>query len=170
MGVREKLNQNPSVAIGLVGVVIVFAAVLVFLQLRSTGAAPAAGNVGKVFFTNDDGKTWFIDDAKNIPPFQKDGKEVVRAYVYRTGDGTEFVGFLERYSPEGKQILDKALSLPAEQQQFEDPFLTVSAMVQWKKPGAAGWVSVSDPRADQIAKVVSPKGVGDPVTPVAPGQ
>jgi hypothetical protein len=169
MGIREKLNQHRNITIGATCAVILLAIGLLVWQTRGASAAGSATVGGKLFFTTDDGKTWFIDDAKNIPPYMKNGKEAVRAYVYRTGDGKEFVGFLERYSPAGKKTLDAAMAKPAEQQ-MEDPFLATAGAVQWKKPGEATWVSVNDPRAEEIAKVVSPKGAGDPVSVVAPTQ
>ena len=99
----------------------------------------------------------------------KDGKEAVRAYVYRASDGTEFVGFMERYSVEGKKILEAALARPPEQQ-TDDPFMAVAGALEWKKPGDADWVSASDPRAERVVKVVSPKGASDTVSPVPPAQ
>jgi len=168
MGIREKVNKNPGIAVGAALAIVVLAIGFIVMQTRG-GAASSEAVAGKLFFTNDDGKTWFIDDATNIPPFAKDGKEAVRAYVFRTGDGTQFVGFLERYSPAGKKALDAAMALPIEQQ-TEDPFLANAGAMQWKKPGDAEWVGASDPKADAVTKVVSPKGASDTLTPVAPGQ
>jgi hypothetical protein len=168
MGVREKLNQHRMATIGATCAAIVLAIGLVAWQTRpASGGGAGAG--GKLFFTIDDGKTWYLDDAKCIPPYTKDGKEAVRAYVYQAGDGTQFVGFLERYSPAGKKVLDAALSKPPGEQ-LDDPFLATAGAVQWKKPGELTWVSVNDPRAEQVAKVMPPKGPGEAATIVAPPQ
>jgi len=167
MGIREKLNGNPSMVIGGVGAVMVLAIVLVVMQTRGGGPPTAIIQNSKVFFTVDDGKTWFADDVKNIPPFTKDGKEAVRAHVYRTSDGTEFVGYLERYSPASKKALAAALAKPAEEQ-LEDPY--ASAEIQCKKPGGTTWVSMNDPNVQAIMNVVSPKGTGDKASSVSPAE
>jgi hypothetical protein len=167
MGIREKVNQNSGIAIGAACAVILLA--IGFIVMQTRGGAAGGGAAGMVFFTTDDGKTWFADDPKNIAPFQKDGKEAVRAYVFRAGDGTEFVGYLERYTPAGKKSLEAALVRPPEEQ-IDDPFLAVAGAVQWKKPGDKEWVGANDPKAGSVTKVVSPKGESDTVTHVAPGQ
>ena len=169
MGLREKVNQNPGIAIGAASAVIVLAGIILLLQTRGGAASGSASGSGQLFFTTDDGKTWFTDDSTHVPPFMKNGKEAVRAYVYRTRDGTKFVGFMERYTPEGKKVLEAALARPPEQQ-TDDPFMGVAGALEWKKPGDAAWVSASDPRAEQVVKVVSPKGANDTVSPVSPAQ
>src|SRR5213083_2596184 len=74
-------------------------------RIFDVGAAPgAASDTERAFFTVDDGKTWFIDEATQLAPFQRDGKEAVRAYVIEC-NGKRFVNHLERYTPEGKQAM-----------------------------------------------------------------
>ena len=163
MGIREALNRNHKVTIGAAAVVTMGAIVFMVLQVRGGGPPTGVNLNGKVFFSTDDGKTWFVDDVRNIPPFTKDGKDAVRAHVYRTSDGTKFVGYLERYSPASRKALAAALAKPA-QDQLEDPY--ASAELQCKKPGDATWVSMSDPKAQSIMNVVSPKGAGDKVSSV----
>jgi len=169
MDIREKVNQNPGIAIGSACAVIIVAIGIAVLQLRGSSVTEQAAVSGKLFFTTDDGKTWFSDDTKNIPPYAKDGKEAVRAYVYQAGNGTKFVGFLERYSPAGKKALEAVIARP-EALAAGDPFLEAAGQLQWKKPGDANWIDADDPRVEAVMKVVSPKGAGDPVTPVSPGQ
>lgn len=169
MGIREKLNQHRNVTIGAACAVIGIAIVLVVLQALGGAAAEDGVITSRQFFTTDDGKTWFTDDARNVPPYTKHGKEAVRAYVYRTGDGTEFVGYLQRYSPAGKKMIEDALARPIEEQ-LDSPFIAAEGTMQWKKPGDATWIGARDPRADQVTKVVSPKGPGDTVSPVPPPQ
>jgi hypothetical protein len=163
MGVRETLNRYKAVTMGAALVVTIGALTFAVLQVRGGGPPTSVNLNGKVFFTTDDGKTWFVDDVRNIPPFAKDGKDAVRAHVYRTSDGTKFVGYLERYSPASRKALAAALAKPV-QDQLEDPY--ASAEIQCKKPGEATWVSMSDPRSQSVMTVVSPKGAGDKVSPV----
>ena len=166
MGIHERMNKNKTMAMSVACLLIVTAVVLIALQARGGGDGTPDPTGGKAFFSTDDGKTWFAADAMTVPPFNKDGKEAVRAYVYRAGDGTEFVGYLERYTPVGKKSLKAALAQP--EQLTEDPFSTVAGELQVKKPGDAAWISASDPRAAKVQTVVSPKGKSDVVSPVSP--
>src|SRR6267154_2521014 len=84
-----------------------FLVILAFIVFQTHGRGDVATASGKAFFSVDDGKTWFPDDAKNIPPFDKDGKQAVRAFVYRCADGTTFVNYLQRYKPEAKHVLEE---------------------------------------------------------------
>ncbi len=63
-----------------------------------------------VYFTTDDSSpdaakaALFADSAKNLPPFQKDGKTAYLACVFTCDGGkTTWVGYLERYTPEKLQ-------------------------------------------------------------------
>src|SRR5262245_29469532 len=101
MGVREALNQSRKVKWG-VFAGIVLLAVIGFLW--SSGSGGGAGTSGtNAYFSTDDGKSWFVDDANKVPPFPKNGKDAVRAYVYKAPDGTKFVSHLERYTPDAKK-------------------------------------------------------------------
>lgn len=99
------------------------------------------------FFTVDDGKTWFADDAKNIPPYDKNGQQAVCAHVYRAADGTKFVNYLERFTPEAKQALEALRNPDPNQHVRGDPAAARSAFLdgrEVKRPGDSKWVSCSD--------------------------
>jgi hypothetical protein len=169
MGLREGVNQHRGIAVGATCALIVVALVMTAMQMRRGSVAAQGAPSGRFFYSADDGKTWFVDDSTKIPPFLKDGKEAVRAYVYRTKDGKEFVGLLERYSPAGKKMLDAAAALPPDPLRMEDNSMAAAEALQWKKPGQKTWVSANDPRAANVTTVVSPNGASDTVTPVTPG-
>jgi hypothetical protein len=171
MGIRETLNQHTGTTLGLTGAAVVVALLMTIMQLRGGSSELAEGvPSGKFFYTTDDGKTWFIDDSTKFPPFMKDGKEAVRAYVYRTKDGKEFVGLLERYTLAAKKSLEAAAARPPDPLGMEDASMAAADAVLWKKPGQTAWVSVNDPRAAGVQTVVSPNGAGDTVQLVTPGQ
>jgi hypothetical protein len=44
--------------------------------------APKEEAVTRAFYTTDDGKTWFTDDAERLPPFDHGGKQAVRLYLF----------------------------------------------------------------------------------------
>ena len=98
MGIRESLNKNPKIAAGIaVGAML---AGLGFVGWQLGASGPSAVERGG-YFSDDDGKTFFVDDIDKVAPFDRGGKEAVRAYVYTCDDGaTKFVGFLERYKPD----------------------------------------------------------------------
>ena len=139
MGIREALNKNPLVAAGaVVGAVLLMMGIIWFMS-GSSGARQ--GRNQKAFFTNDDGKSWFADSASKIPPFEKDGKEAVLAYVYSC-DGTAFVAYMKRFTPEAKQKLQRGSSdapTGANTVQF--------AGIEVKAPGGAEWYKQTDERA-----------------------
>jgi hypothetical protein len=157
MGVRESLNrQNPKLVVGVL--VAVVAAVAVLAVSRASSGDRDAASKPRAFFSVDDGKTWFADDAAKVPPFNKDGKEAVRAYVLKCPDGKEFVGYLERYSPEGKKRLE-AVSAQGAKGQDELSFVADQPMgIEVKAPGKPGWVNQADRRAAVIMRPACPGG------------
>jgi hypothetical protein len=164
MGIRERINDNPRTAVIVAAAVLVIACAFVALQFSgaSTGA-PAT----KAFFTIDDGKTWFVDDATRIAPFQRDGKEAVRAYVFDC-NGQRFVNHVERYTPEGRRAVEAALKAGDSGQQTEVPAQLRLSGAEVKKPGAKQWASLGDlARAGPILRPTCPSGGGD-AKPVEP--
>ena len=103
MGLRETMNQNPRMVTGVTAGIILLALIIVGWQLLSSGSgtntgatAPNAKGVANAFFTTDDGKTWFADDAAKFPPFDKDGKPAYSAILFTCDGGkTQFVGYLQ---------------------------------------------------------------------------
>jgi hypothetical protein len=154
MGLRESLNQqNPKIVLGVTAGVIVIVAVL-FFEMRSGVSAGGGSGPTKAFFSSDDGKTWFADDAAKLPPFETGGKETLRAYVYRCGDGREFVAFLERFTPQGKAQREAARGAGGGGTGGPPPLLDQSSGMEVKAPGSTTWVRESDPRAEGV---MSPK-------------
>src|SRR6516225_9036515 len=92
---RSRIASSRTTAVG--------AVILVAFQTHTRGVAASSD---RAFFTVDDGNTWFANDAAKIPPFDKDGKQAVRAFVYRCADGTTFVNHVQRYKPEAKRVLE----------------------------------------------------------------
>jgi hypothetical protein len=165
MGVRESMNKRPMIAGGVT--VIFVAAALVFVVFQLLGLRAPAPDMGgdpeKGFFTVDDGRTWFIDAASQLSPFQHEGKEAVRAYVVDC-NGKKFVNHLERYTPEGKQAM---LRLREITKKSPPPGSLVAAAQQKgrevKRPADAKWMASNAPGAEAIAAPRCPPGAsGDP--------
>lgn len=69
---------------------------------------PQPRQVGRSFYTVDDGKTFFVDRIQ-VPPYRKGMSEAVGAMVFSCdGGATKFVGYLVRFTPEGKAQMEAA--------------------------------------------------------------
>ena len=168
MGIRETLNKNPGITTGATAAIILIAIGFIIYQL-SGGGAPSVAT--EAYFTIDDGKTWFADDINKIPPFDKDGKQAVKAYVYKCPGGDPFVSHLERYTPEGK----KALEAAQKSNDPNNPVVLEDVMangVEVKKPGAdpvKGWAKQSNSAiAGKIMELKCPDGKVEGIEPVVP--
>ena len=170
MGLREALNRHAWVAAG-AGVLLVAIAVAAVARSGRSGETDAPpGATGLAHYTTDDGATWFTDSANKLPPFKKDGKDMVRAYVYSDASGKEFVSHLERYTPEAQRALAAIAALPPEQRGLEDPSSAAGGLegIEVKRPKDTAWARASDPRGQKIMHPLSPSGKSDGLTLVAP--
>jgi hypothetical protein len=172
MSLRETLAEKPGRSVAVVGALLIVGVVIIAYQHRGSGNSIGANN-SQAFFSIDDGKTWFADDAAKIPPFEKDGKQAVRAYVFRATDGTKFVNYLERFTPQAKQLMEDAQK-PADPKVPPPPGRSgqiQSALIagrEVKRPGDAKWVSSADFReAAKVTAIKSPNG-SDQATQVEP--
>ena len=162
------VDQHPRIAIGASGAAVVAAIALAWASWpRGGGAAVAVEGPGRAFFSADDGQTWFADDAARIAPFEKDGKEALRAYVFRCGAGEPFVAALARYTPSARKELEAILARRGDRE--ANP-LAIRQLeldgLELKAPGRPGWIKRSDPRA---AAFMSPRCPdGSPAGPVEP--
>ena len=155
MGLREKMNENPSLTTGVTIAIIVVAIALIIYQFF-TGGGAQTGAANKSWYSSDDGATYFSDDINLVPPFKgkKDGKEAVRAYVYQCKGGKPFVAYLERYTPEAKKRVEQMLAKKAPPMAEES-----GSGVEVKKPGAGNqWVKLLDDKAAAIRNVTCPDG------------
>jgi hypothetical protein len=101
VSVREQINSNPKVGVGLAALLAVVAGAMIYhfhepaLPGFPTGA----------FYSDDDGKTWFKDSIYRFAPFDHDSKTAVMALVFSDGQG-QFVALLERYTAQTKKQLE----------------------------------------------------------------
>jgi len=138
VGLRETLNAKPAITTGAtVGLIVIAIVVIVWQILPSR-----------------DGETWFEDDLYKVTPFKsKNGKDAVRAHVFKIGDNKPFVQFLERFKPEVKEKLEKQVADPANKgvvfPEFRD-----DSMKWYKKPGAnSKWAVGSFQMLNQLRAV-----------------
>ena len=164
MSLRETLNTRPNLARGIAGGCAAAAVLLVAAHVLDLRAAPiGAAKPERAFFTVDDGKTWFVDDASRLAPFDHDGQAAVRAYVCEC-DGKRFVNHLERYTDAGKRAMAQVREAA---KKGPPPGMLVAAAQQRgrevKRPGEAKWVVSNTPAAGAVVALKSPGGAaGEP--------
>jgi hypothetical protein len=157
--VREVLERNRGI-FGAIGALLLFIAVMSILHQAVGGPHRNTRLLNSAFFSDDDGKTWFLDDVSMLPPFNHHGRTAVRAVVYRYGTGSKFVGYLEKFPNDQLIQIEAAISANPEQTSH-----WLSAPMQIKKPGDTDWISPPDGKDPKAAKayaeakiVVSPDG------------
>jgi hypothetical protein len=154
MNVRESLNSKPAVSAAIVVVAVFICGWMIVHQLRPPAEPPAIG----VFFTDDDGATWFTDSPTRIAPFDHNGKEAVGCRVFNSG-GKDFAGYLQKTTPELSRKIKANISC-------SNAELAAGMLV--KKPGDKQWVPMSDPRAKAIVNPTSPSNSGGEASEVSP--
>lgn len=158
MGFRAYIARSPKLSTTVAVVVLAGALTSIFLSLGNSHTSAEL----RRFYSTDDGLTYFDDVITRIPPFDHDGREAVVAHVFEDG-GRQFVGYLEKYSPE---VAEKLSSI----ERLEDRLSIVEKDPQAilvKRPGDPNWVVSSTPAGmavrssvhtndGQIPKVVLP--------------
>ena len=155
MGLRQTLNENPVVTSAIIGVITLAA---LFFAFKSACGGPSQGTPGetKAYFTFDEGKTWFVDDKDNLPPYTKDGKQALRARLYKCG-GKEVVLLLEQYPPDVKSQIEAG----------SNPMLIAQGL-EVRRVGDKKWVSMQKNLMEygKVTNVKCPDG--SPATLIEP--
>ena len=117
---------------------------------------PRAAFVGpQLFFTTDDGETWFADRAGKLPPYPVDGKPAVRAYIYACASGKPFVAYLERYTPDA---IAKLSTEEARTKGLVDQELVIAEGTEVKRRGDTEWVLRRSDAGQRILDLKCPAG------------
>jgi len=148
VGLRDQINQKPVITATVVMGLIVLLGGWIFWQLA--GGRPSAVSGVKLYFSSDDGHTWFADAAETPSPFDHDGSQAFRCYVFKSASGLTFAGYLEK---DGTRDASMPPSGPG-------------PMV--KRPGDRNWVPELSPAGQKVADVKSPDGSAAPPQPVMP--
>jgi hypothetical protein len=158
MGIRQKMNENPAITGGVsVGLVVLILIYILYSSLHSS--RPAIRGSDEIYYSDDDGASYFADDSTQIPPYDHGGKQAVKCYVFSC-NGTKFVGYLERFSTTGLHHLD------AIKNHTEPPRPPEAGDKEVKMPGSGKWIPENDPKGQDIMNVKCPNGSSD--TPTGP--
>lgn len=163
MDVRETINEYRRMVIGMLVTAVAIAIALAFYFSIGSKNSHAGSGPPQEWFTTDDGRTWFADDARKFPPYEYQGKTAYRCRVWTCDDGkSSFVSHLERYPAAVKKKLE-SMQLQDARDSFE------IRMIEVKPPltGDRGWVEIRNPAAEAITTPRSPRedAVPRPVSP-----
>ena len=110
--------MNPRITCAPRAAVVILVLIAAALQTagcdkRGGAGGGKAGGTPKAYFSADDGKTFFADEATRIPPFKTAaGATAHRAYVTRCADDKLFVAYVEKYADEDKRSLENSMKDP----------------------------------------------------------
>ncbi len=149
MGIRETLNKSPLVAIAAIVLVI---AVAGFALMRSSRNI-ATDTVARMYYSDDDGASYFADDTSKIFPFDHNGKQAYRAYIFQGTSGQPFVGYISRYTDSARKTLLAAES--DAKSVTPDDLAHAKLGIEVKKPHDNKWVPALSSEGQTIAAVRS---------------
>jgi hypothetical protein len=155
VSLRDKINANPKLGVGIgIGILVIAIAFMVLYFHSSHQPAQPGYDTTKGYFSDDDGKTTFVDSLSKIPPFDHNGKKAYRARVFVDSHGKRFVGWLEQYDDAAKKRLEKVISDTGD---LPDRVLSESSdRPSVKRPGTTAWVSPKNMAAWQKITVPDP--------------
>ncbi len=155
MSLRDWMNNHPAFTRSLALAAVVAIGVVIWMEMRSFSPDKPG-----VYYTIDDGASYFSDAPDRVTPFERRGKQAVRAHVFRINDGEPFVGYLERQTPQaGAMIIKMKNRKPGDPTPTPAEIGMVMAGREFKKPGEAAWVPLSKGALVQkITAIAGPDG------------
>ena len=141
MSVREMIDKHRGWANG-AALLMVFAAIALIVTNARSGGMP---QVKYAFCTDDDGQSYFRDDVNKLFPFDHNGKQAYRAYVFQTDGGKPFVGYLERINDKAVAKLLTLQSQPQTPELVMQMDLVRTAGLEARTPGSTRWLPEGSP-------------------------
>jgi len=167
MGFRERLNRSPKITFAVIAAVILVA--IAYAYVGSSDSTNASDP--KLFYSADDGKTWFKDSAYLPAPFDRDGAQVVCAKIFTDGSH-ERVCYLQRFkAPAQARLTEELKNAQQAGRPASSAFVAAGigpTSIEVKAPGTERWIPINS--IDQMAKVIrqfqtAPNGRLTPVEP-----
>jgi hypothetical protein len=154
MGIREALNKNKKVAAGVTVSLLAAAGALGYYLSRS--GDEVATTQEHVYFTVDDGKTWFVGNADQLYPFDHEGKTAYRVQLYKCGkDGQPVAVYLQRIADKALQEAQAAQAAGKKREEIE---MIWEARLEVKAPGGSQWVPVRGRAGEAVTTPKCPPG------------
>ena len=164
MSLRETIGQNPRAAASVGGALLVIALAAIGFHLLGGGSRFDVS--GSMYYSDDDGKTYFADRGDRITPFDHNGQPTVGAVVYRCGAGKPFVTFLMRYTDDARAALQAAQAGSSDE--FRRAVLSAQRQEEVKQPGGRDWFPIDSADGRKLIVPKCPEGESGVLTPVAP--
>lgn len=134
MAARAFFDAHPQATMIGASAAILICVVAIILEAHTPSPPDALHGL---YFTVDDGKSYFVDDPMKVPPYDHDGKQAVKCHVFQTPSGKQVV-YLEK-------LTDAARKIVLDNQAHPNPGagaigMEVHNSVLVKKPGDKDWV------------------------------
>jgi hypothetical protein len=170
MEVHPRQSLNKHWIIGIIAALILIVASMVLLaNWRKEATAPGAVPLKQVYFTDDDGQTWFADDATKVYPFDHGGKQAYRAYVFKCGEsGKPFPAYLEQIKEETRTKIADLRANPSTQPSPDQIERAIQGGRQVRKPGTEEWIDAQSEAGEAITTPTCPDNPEGEVFPVFP--
>jgi hypothetical protein len=152
---RESINKQQTTAV-VIAVAALAGAFMLFFSEYS-GRKLNIPVLSQLYYTDDDGATYYPDSINLVPPYSHNGKKAVRAYVFRCGEGGIFVGYLEAFTPQAKEAKEASLA------NHDNPPIAsdFGRMLKLPLTGDKGWQNSGTPGFLKIMQVHCPNGGDD---------
>jgi hypothetical protein len=149
MSLRESINGNPAVA----GAAVILLLIIAVFVVRGRGTTPYDQGY---FYNLSTGELITLDSATLSPVTLPDGNTAVRAYVFSCTACADdrFIGHLERYTDESKQLLGRIDDPSLSDEQRRELNIQIGHGVQIALPPESGaqpqWHPMAAPAGAQI--------------------
>jgi hypothetical protein len=161
MPFRQKLRTNRRFGYGVAALVLILGTAAFAWEWASQFGSDRLPDI-RVFYTADEGKTYFSDFEGKLPPFDVPNGTAVRAHVFNGGSGP-FVGYLERFSPEARSIITRVSEAAKTAKPGDKPPPELARVAdaqrngrQVKRPKDTTWVSINSAAGQAIKRVMAP--------------
>lgn len=162
MAIREALNKHPAIAAASLVLALAVGVTYAISQLR-------AGPNTRAFYTDDDGQTFFSDAGNKLVPYQRAGKEVDLAEVFRTKAKGPYVIYMQRLDRRALALVHKIY--PNAQPGDVLPDFHIGGMplqMEIKKPGDTKWHDIEMDGRAMAAYISLNSDDGSPLEEVDP--
>jgi hypothetical protein len=163
MSLREKLRTNHRLGYGVAVAALMIGGTVLAHQWASQFGTRTLPEI-RIFYTVDDGKTYFADSEGRLPPFDHANGVAVRAHVF-SGTSGPFVGYLERFSPEAQTIITRVSDAARTARPGDKPPPELAKVAdaqrngrQVKRPKDSAWVPINSAAGNAITRVNIPGG------------
>jgi hypothetical protein len=134
-------------------------AVCLFAARKAYRGEELPGAIDRVYFSDDEGKTYFAAGIENGVDFIHEGKHAYRAYIFRCDSGKPFVGYL------GRRAGGHGDAAGATDSSQVGNSSAAAGGIEIRKPGEAKWVALNSVEGQAIVRSLCQSGNLDSVLP-----